>query len=69
MSSEVRKIEELGNGVRIALNDGSIIDGDIVVGADGAHSRIRDEMWKIADQETQGIYDSVSLSQCESASN
>lgn len=63
MGSEVRKIEELEDGVRIALNDGSIIDGDIVVGADGAHSRVRDEMWRIADKETQGIYDSASLSQ------
>lgn len=62
-SSEVFKIEGLDKGVQVGLKDGSTFRGDIVVGADGVHSRLRTEMWRIADMETTD-YDSARLSQC-----
>lgn len=48
---EVLKIEELDNCVQVALKDGSTIRGDILIGADGVHSRTRTEMWRLADLE------------------
>ncbi|KAF4591870.1 FAD binding domain-containing protein [Ophiocordyceps camponoti-floridani] len=33
--------------IRVRTMDGDVYDGDLVVGADGVHSRIRDEMWRL----------------------
>jgi 2-polyprenyl-6-methoxyphenol hydroxylase-like FAD-dependent oxidoreductase len=63
-NSECVKIEELEDGVRVALKDGSIIRGDILVGADGVHSRMRNEIWRIAGSETAN-YPVSELSRCE----
>lgn len=62
-SSEVFKIEELDRGVQVALKDGSTVRGDIVVGADGVHSSVRAELWRIADIETSS-YNLTRLSKC-----
>ncbi|KAL4916543.1 hypothetical protein BDW62DRAFT_202532 [Aspergillus aurantiobrunneus] len=35
---------------RVHVQDGSVYEGDIVVGADGVHSTVRAEMWRLADQ-------------------
>ena len=63
-SSECVKIEEIDDSVRVALKNGSIIQGDILVGADGVHSRIRNEIWRIASSETAN-YPVSELSRCE----
>jgi 2-polyprenyl-6-methoxyphenol hydroxylase-like FAD-dependent oxidoreductase len=63
-NSECVKIEALEDGVRVALKDGSIIRGDILVGADGVHSRMRNEIWRIAGSETAD-YPISELSQCK----
>lgn len=63
-SSECVKIEELEDGVRVALKDGSIIRGDVLVGADGVHSRMRNEIWRIAGSEA-AEYNVPDLSGCE----
>ena len=41
-------------GVMVETNDGSVFHGDIVVGADGVHSRVRQEMQRIAAEDTPG---------------
>ena len=38
-------------GVSVTTADGTRYDGDLVVGADGVHSFVRSEMWRIADLE------------------
>ncbi|KAG2417446.1 hypothetical protein HFD88_008665 [Aspergillus terreus] len=43
--TEVRKVD---NGVCVSTDDGTLYHGDLVVGADGVHSRIRSEMWRLA---------------------
>lgn len=63
-SAEVFKIEELDEGVRVALKDGSAVHGDLLVGADGVHSRVRSEIWRIAGIETPD-YGTARLSQCK----
>lgn len=35
-------------GVQVTIADGTTVPGDILVGADGVHSTIRQEMWKLA---------------------
>ncbi|KAF7183628.1 hypothetical protein CNMCM7691_003907 [Aspergillus felis] len=51
VSKELAKIDHLDGEVRVTTKDGTIFTGDIVVGADGVHSRTRAEMWKIAEAE------------------
>ncbi|CAG8178090.1 unnamed protein product [Penicillium salamii] len=51
VSKEILKIETLDGGVQITTADGASFTGDILVGADGVHSRTRAEMCRIADAE------------------
>lgn len=44
--AEVRLFDE---GGRVITDDGAVYDGQLIVGADGVHSRIRSEMWRLAD--------------------
>jgi 2-polyprenyl-6-methoxyphenol hydroxylase-like FAD-dependent oxidoreductase len=39
-------IEESRSGVQVQLEDGTVIDGDIVIGADGVNSTVRKIMWE-----------------------
>lgn len=51
---EVRKVELNQDGVVVRTSDGSSYEGDILVGADGYHSTVRENMWHIADQTSPG---------------
>jgi 2-polyprenyl-6-methoxyphenol hydroxylase-like FAD-dependent oxidoreductase len=43
---KVEKIEEDQHGVKVTTTDGSVYEGDIVIGADGVWSSVREHMWK-----------------------
>ncbi|KAL2860081.1 hypothetical protein BJX68DRAFT_251884 [Aspergillus pseudodeflectus] len=43
------------NGMIVQAQDGSTYHGDLVVGADGVHSRVRREMWRLAELERPGL--------------
>lgn len=43
-------------GVSVQTQDGDTFAGDIVVGADGIHSTVRKEMWRIADEVHPGFF-------------
>lgn len=47
-SAEVVDIETRAEGVRVHLHNGSTVDGSIVIGADGVHSRVRKIMCSLA---------------------
>jgi 2-polyprenyl-6-methoxyphenol hydroxylase-like FAD-dependent oxidoreductase len=49
-NTRVRHIEELqgDEGVRLHMDGGEFIDADVVIGADGIHSIVRSEMWRLA---------------------
>lgn len=49
-NARVERIEHTDNGVRVTLADGTIEEGDIVIGADGVHSIVRQIMWDYADK-------------------
>ncbi|KAH7007915.1 hypothetical protein B0J12DRAFT_692087 [Macrophomina phaseolina] len=44
-SQRVTSIDENDQGVSVRTKDGSLFEGDIVVGADGVRSAVRREMW------------------------
>jgi 2-polyprenyl-6-methoxyphenol hydroxylase-like FAD-dependent oxidoreductase len=54
-SAEVVKTEITESGVVVETKDGSKYSGSILVGTDGVHSRVRQEMWRIADAEKPGF--------------
>jgi 2-polyprenyl-6-methoxyphenol hydroxylase-like FAD-dependent oxidoreductase len=47
-SHQVSTVEYSSNGVSVYCNNGALFEGDLVVGADGIHSRVRSEMWRHA---------------------
>lgn len=49
VSKKVTKVELEPSRVKVATSDGSSYYGDILVGADGVHSKVRNEMWRLAD--------------------
>lgn len=42
------------SGVKVETSDGESFSGDILVGADGTHSKVRNEMWRLADDMEPG---------------
>lgn len=49
-NKRVSRIEALpgDEGVRLHVQDGETYDADVVIGADGMHSIVRSEMWRMA---------------------
>ncbi|CAH0028458.1 unnamed protein product [Clonostachys rhizophaga] len=43
-------------GVKVTTADGDTLEGDILVGADGVHSRVREEMWRIGERIQPGVF-------------
>ncbi|KAL3418739.1 FAD binding domain-containing protein [Phlyctema vagabunda] len=52
----VTQINLLEDGVEVQSEDGSIFHGDIVVGADGIHSKVRAEMWRHGMEKSPGYF-------------
>ena len=48
------KVDHMDQGVKVETPDGRVFTGSIVVGADGVHSPVRQEMWRIMDAEMPG---------------
>ncbi|RYO53648.1 hypothetical protein AA0116_g10503 [Alternaria tenuissima] len=67
-NKRVCRVEHEASGVKVFTKDGSTYTGDFVVGADGVHSAIRQEMWRIADEDGLDVFksDPVRDLQCES---
>lgn len=55
-SKKVEKVELTENGVIVKTSDKSFYEGDILIGADGIHSTVREEMWKIGHKFTPGWF-------------
>jgi 2-polyprenyl-6-methoxyphenol hydroxylase-like FAD-dependent oxidoreductase len=50
----VESVDLTDDGVIVKTSDNSIFEGDILVGADGIHSTVRQEMWRIANKLSPG---------------
>lgn len=53
----VSKVEINDNCATAFTADGSAYTGDIVVGADGIYSTVRDEMWRFGYELEPGLFD------------
>ncbi|KAL3471460.1 hypothetical protein BJX99DRAFT_237342 [Aspergillus californicus] len=52
----VVKIQQYKNSTRVYTQDGSCFQGDLIVGADGVHSLVREEMWRLAAEAGSEIF-------------
>ena len=51
---DVVSIDQDDKGVTVYMRDGRRETGDIVIGADGVHSRVREIMWQAAEADCPG---------------
>jgi 2-polyprenyl-6-methoxyphenol hydroxylase-like FAD-dependent oxidoreductase len=47
-SAHIEHIEHTATGIKVCLADGTFEEGDLVIGADGVHSLVRQVMWDYA---------------------
>ncbi|KAF4447603.1 hypothetical protein FALBO_16928, partial [Fusarium albosuccineum] len=52
----VSRLDVTKDGVQAYTQDGSMYEGDMVVGADGIHSAVRDEMWRLGKEQCPGYF-------------
>lgn len=50
----VQTVELSDDKVVVKTSDGSSFNGDLLVGADGIHSAVRKEMWRLANRASPG---------------
>jgi 2-polyprenyl-6-methoxyphenol hydroxylase-like FAD-dependent oxidoreductase len=50
-NKRVCRAEHESESVKVYTKDGSTYTGDFVVGTDGVHSAVRQEMWRISDED------------------
>ncbi|KAK8096368.1 uncharacterized protein PG998_014236 [Apiospora kogelbergensis] len=54
VNRKVTRVDTLDNSAVVYCHDGSVFEGQIVIGADGVRSTIRKEMWRNADANNDG---------------
>jgi 2-polyprenyl-6-methoxyphenol hydroxylase-like FAD-dependent oxidoreductase len=47
-------VQDKGDYIEVSTASGMIFKGDLIVGADGIHSTVRREMWRIANDVEPG---------------
>lgn len=52
----VIRVDTVEGCVHVQTQDGSTYTGDIVVGADGVHSAVRKEMWRIGREASAELF-------------
>lgn len=57
LQKRIAKVDHNEYEVTVTCDDGTTINGDILVGCDGVHSVIRNEMWRLADMHEQKSFD------------
>lgn len=50
VNKRVQEVRLHSDKVEVLTTDGSTHTGDILIGADGVHSKVRSEMWRLADK-------------------
>ena len=55
MNKRVQSIQENEDGVEVFCHDGTSERGDLVIGCDGVHSKVRQTMWENAAKIDPGL--------------
>lgn len=55
LNKKVTRVDQSAKGVFVKCQDGSSFEGDVIVGTDGVHSLVRQEMWRHMDNEEPGL--------------
>ncbi|KAF2141586.1 uncharacterized protein K452DRAFT_271195 [Aplosporella prunicola CBS 121167] len=56
LHKQVVKVNTLEKGIEVATQDDSIYSGDMLVGANGVHSAVRQEMWRLGNELSPGYF-------------
>ncbi|KAF3006803.1 hypothetical protein E8E13_010417 [Curvularia kusanoi] len=48
LQKKISVVDHTQNGVTVTCEDGTSISGDVLIGCDGVHSVVRNEMWRLA---------------------
>ncbi|KAL4895224.1 hypothetical protein BDV59DRAFT_174720 [Aspergillus ambiguus] len=54
-NTKVTELRRLEKGICAVTDNGTLYHGDVIVGADGVHSRVRSELWRFAGTGSQKI--------------
>jgi 2-polyprenyl-6-methoxyphenol hydroxylase-like FAD-dependent oxidoreductase len=54
LNKSISKVDQNEDGVTVYCEDGTEYQGDVLAGCDGVNSKVRSEMWRIADEEKPG---------------
>ncbi|KUI71629.1 FAD-dependent urate hydroxylase [Cytospora mali] len=57
VNKRVERIDVNEENITVITKDGDSFTGDLVVGADGVHSKVRQQMWHVANQIQPGTFD------------
>ncbi|KAF2664645.1 FAD/NAD(P)-binding domain-containing protein [Microthyrium microscopicum] len=55
LSKNIKIVEETDSGVVVKCEDGTSYEGDILAGADGVRSKVREEMWRLANSQVPKV--------------
>ncbi|KAK0370617.1 FAD binding domain-containing protein [Colletotrichum limetticola] len=64
VSKKVMQVSIEPSKVRVETSDGQSYSGDILIGADGIHSKVRSEMWRLADSLEPGYIPASEKKEC-----
>ncbi|KAF6803052.1 FAD binding domain-containing protein [Colletotrichum sojae] len=64
LNNQVANVALEPSGVKVTTRDGETFSGDILVGADGVHSKVRSEMWRLADTLQPGYIPASERTEC-----
>ncbi len=59
--ARIISVDEDYSGVHVTIRNGRKFTGDILVGADGVHSFVRHEMWRLAGQKAPGYFSDAEI--------
>lgn len=57
LQKRISKVDHSERGVIVTCDDGTTISGDVLIGCDGVHSVVRNEMWRLAHLHEQRSFD------------
>ena len=57
LQKRISKVVHNANEVIVLCDDGTAINGDVLVGCDGVHSRVRHELWRLSHAEEPDAID------------